>query len=356
MSKQADFTIISGQRGEEGLSKESLRAAMIGAKRRWHRPNSAKLHTLNGRISEYLDYKMLAVEHSTFKYFKEQLYKFSRWLGKENIRQIRPQTIIQYLVSRHRDGISTGMLNKLRCVIGSFFHWCTLMGYLDYNPAASLPTRMFRPKHKPHVTITEDEYARLKEFTFGKPVYFAIVCGWHTGLRISDIETLRWDEIDLKSDPPMIRKQPQKTSRSSGKIVEIPIHPELLEILKAYDEVREPGDEWVSEDLYYNRLNKASVSSTFGDTWEKAGLPGRKTFHALRHTAIQRWMDSCGDHVTVMSISGHMSASSLSRYYQPTKQRKMDVMGIPYDKHQTEVRNPSRLSEPQGSHGAYSPQ
>src|ERR1041385_1779037 len=44
---------------------------------------------------------------------------------------------------------------------------------------------------------TSDEYTALKRVTVGTPLHFAIILGWATGLRLSDVCLITWDSVDL---------------------------------------------------------------------------------------------------------------------------------------------------------------
>lgn len=63
-----------------------------------------------------------------------------------------------------------------------------------------------------------------------------LALGIYTGLRLGDVATLRWGEVDLVRG--IIRRVPNKTSRRNTKPVLIPIHPSLRAMLAEIPEAK----------------------------------------------------------------------------------------------------------------------
>ena len=127
---------------------------------------------------------------------------------------------------------------------------------------------------------------------------------WRTGLRIGDVLDLRINDIIL--DENTIRRKLQKT----GKLVEIPIPPELTEkILDIYDvERRKDGRiftikyEWVREFIR--------------DYAEEAGINKNVHPHMFRHGMATYLLNVKGvDMKTISNILGHKSIAITADIY-----------------------------------------
>jgi integrase len=218
------------------------------------------------------------------------------------------------------------------------------MGYIEMNPAATVPGNLFTPTRPERKVLTEPEYERAKRLAAGEEIYYLIVCGWHTGMRLQSACLLRWDEVDM--DDGMIHITPRKTMRH-GITAHIPIHQELMELLRARHAVR-GGDVYVSPEMaecYQGR--RIPIVFAMRRIFDGIGRPDA-SFHTLRHTAITRWMrHPNSDIVTVMDMSGHKDPKTLAKYVRPSEDKKRLIMGL--EKNETHL-----LGEPgsSGKHGA----
>ena len=99
----------------------------------------------------------------------------------------------------HKDGLREGLsresVDKIRDVLSSILGSAVKYGYLVSNPAAGLhlpPEKRGKRRHKPFVR--PEEFAALVELIsepYGTMVYVAV----YTGLRVSELIGLRWDDI-----------------------------------------------------------------------------------------------------------------------------------------------------------------
>jgi len=153
-----------------------------------------------------------------------------------------------------------------------------------------------------------------------------ITFGLYTGLRISDVATLRWSNIDLVNL--MITLRIQKT----GKSIKIPIAGPLarhLENLPSSDDPRAPLHPRAN--AVWEREGKTGrLGNQFAELLTDAGLRGPTTatgqgikgrrqghelsFHALRHSAVSMMKDAGIPEAVVMEIVGH-SSKEMSAHY-----------------------------------------
>ncbi len=156
-----------------------------------------------------------------------------------------------------------------------------------------------------------------------------ITIGIYTGLRLGDCCRLAWHEVDLTRG--IIQLVPRKT-RKFGKMVTIPIHPELLQWLAARQSVQtEPpsaAKEFVLPEIANMYLTEHwRIDNALKRIFSAAGirtsirLEGRNqdtpdaTFHSLRHTFVSFAANAGVPLPVVASIVGHSSTSMTRHYY-----------------------------------------
>ncbi len=154
----------------------------------------------------------------------------------------------------------------------------------------------------------------------------AVVIGIYTGLRLGDIQSLTWANLDLQQQELTIRTQ------KTGRVQILPLAKPLLrhiETLPAGDDPQAPlcpsfqgkTISWLSNQ-FFEIMASAGLVQSRGDHQKKEGKEGRSarrqlspiSFHALRHTATSLLKNAGVSDVVTRDIVGHESAA-ISRNY-----------------------------------------
>jgi integrase len=154
----------------------------------------------------------------------------------------------------------------------------------------------------------------------------AVLIGIYTGLRLGDVQSLTWANLDLQGKELTVRTQ------KTGRVQILPLAKPLLahiESLPAGDDPKAPlcptfqgkAVSWLSNQFYELMASAALVQSR-GDHQKKEGKAGRGarrqlspiSFHALRHTATSLLKNAGVSDVVARDIVGHESAA-ISRNY-----------------------------------------
>lgn len=163
----------------------------------------------------------------------------------------------------------------------------------------------------------------------------------YTGLRIGEICSLRWENIDLENKKIYVKntitriknideKKYCKTTiiidnpKSNSSIREIPLPDFIIPIInnvyknKSSNAYLVSGtDKFVETRTYFNRYKKILNS---------IGL-GKYNFHALRHTFATRCIENGCDAKTLSEILGHSNVKiTLERYVHPNYENKVKMM------------------------------
>ncbi len=135
-----------------------------------------------------------------------------------------------------------------------------------------------------------------------------ISIGFCTGMRLSKILALRWDQIDW--DEGMLRLDPGSRIKGVGKV---PIIPELHEVLDRWKTVTllaYPGCKYV---CHYNGKKITRIYTSWRSACKRVGLEG-KLFHDLRRSALRYLVRAGVPQSVAMMISGHKTAGVFKRY------------------------------------------
>jgi len=184
---------------------------------------------------------------------------------------------------------------------------------LDRNPAAKI--KKFREPNAKERILTIDEMKRLlaKASDDLRPV---LVVALNTGMRKSEILSLRWKDADF------VKGFIHIADSKSGRSRDIPMNGPVFETLHALDRSREfvfENPETKARVLDVKTAFKGACRRAKKDPDDKKdpGIVGVR-FHDLRHTAASRMVEAGIDLVTVSKILGHSSIQMTMRYAHPT--------------------------------------
>jgi len=135
-----------------------------------------------------------------------------------------------------------------------------------------------------------------------------------TGLRWSDIEKLKWSEVQHSDNLGyFIRFRQQKTNGAET----LPIAEEARELL---GEQKEPKER-VFTGLKYGNWNKTYLKDWLID----AGINKHITFHCARHTYATLQLTLGTDIYTVSKLLGHKNLSTTEIYAKVINEKKVEA-------------------------------
>ncbi|MEX0755685.1 MAG: tyrosine-type recombinase/integrase [Actinomycetota bacterium] len=142
--------------------------------------------------------------------------------------------------------------------------------------------------------------------------------GVYAGLRVSEIQHLDLDDVDLESLTLLVREG------KGGKDRELPIHPELGALIAGYLSTRVDTD--TDPALLLSRLGKRISIRALRDVVyrvsRQAGIAKRISPHKLRHTFATLLVDKGADTMVVRELLGHASVSTTQIYVHVSQRRK----------------------------------
>lgn len=213
--------------------------------------------------------------------------------------------------AKHKD-LAGRTRQKLTASLVSFLRWCVGMRYIDRSPAEGVApvVRVRGQKRDPVLSVNdaraflsacreayevekEDKNGRRWTETWTPPrdLYVAALVGLYTGLRQTNLFSFTQGHLDLELGWLFIPGAEMK----AGEDHEIPLRPELVDILRGYD------------------LPLVVNPRTIRKARKRAGLPG-VTWRSLRRT-FATWLEDCCTYACLQSLLAHSRTATVTGRY-----------------------------------------
>jgi integrase len=199
-------------------------------------------------------------------------------------------------------------------------------------------------KEKKEITVlTVESQKKLIDAAYNHEYGIAVHIAIMTGMRLSEVLALTWDDIDFQKCEIKVNKNLQRvkvddapskviiqnsTKTKAGNRI-IPLHQKLQTILKNYNptNIRPFKNKFVISDKFGNPIEPKRMINYFNDIVKDADIE-RVTFHALRHTFATRGLENGVDAKVMQEILGHTSITMTLDLYSHvlpnTKQAAID--------------------------------
>lgn len=270
-----------------------------------HLPHEKALNTTFFKMCELYIENHAKVNKRSWKDDEIIIKKHKRFFGDVLLNAIKTEDIEKYKGSR-RGLVKEATIDRELAVLKVIFKKATAWDYARHNPAKDV--RPYKEELKPVRILSPNERARLLTACpeYLRPI---VVMALKTGMRKGEILNLKWENVDL--DHQII----SVTHTKSKKLRDVPIHPELEDILRALPR----WSEYIFHGPHGERLNdEGKFRIGFVESRNAAGL-NDLTFHALRHNFASELAAKGADLRTIQEYLGHSSLMLLQRYAHVSK-------------------------------------
>ena len=283
------------------LSEEYIQSAKM-KKRSWDRDELSLSHILNMEVD-------------------------GKKLGEYNIEDITPKHILTYQEKRKREldakfdaaGDSQrdrnyASINREIACLKHIFYLAIDWEYTEKNPVARRSIKML-PEIRRERFLSEAEIGTLLNAAEGHT--YQIICfGLNTGMRLGEILSLKWKNIDIRKG--VIQVRHTKTNKDR----DVPINSFLSSILASLDQ---SGEYLFTYDRTGQRLQ--SIKKSFATALSKAQIDDFR-FHDLRHTFSSYLAMGGVEENTRAELLGHAKRTMTSTYTHASWKRKMEAVEI----------------------------
>lgn len=149
----------------------------------------------------------------------------------------------------------------------------------------------------------------------------AFLFGCFTGMRLSDIEALRWEQISLVNGAPFIDFRQQKT----GGVERLPLSEQAVRTLQAVKELHVEYAPSGSEHVFI-LPSRSVISKHLHKLGASAGLNWLLHFHSSRHTFATLALTQGNDLFTVSKLLGHREIGTTQVYSHIVDSKKVDAV------------------------------
>jgi integrase len=226
--------------------------------------------------------------------------------------------MIQRMYDEQVRQTSTYAANYNMTIYRIILNYAIRCGYTRHNPFEKV--RKKTTKHR-KVMWERDNVRAFLNVSFSRwqwrniGLIFYMIYEW--GQRVSDVLNLKWDNIDFNTNTVTI------TQSKRGATVKLPISEGLATMLKQQQKdfflssyvvpqmVRRQG-KWTPYSI-------ATLNNHVIDIMAEAKLDKELQLRDLRRTAITETIENGGDLLTVMQMSGHQHAASVTPYFVHTR-------------------------------------
>src|SRR4030095_3679302 len=269
-------------------------------------------------LTHWLDMKEQVRAGKTMDRYRQVIRDFVNSLGNRAnlpLSHVTPKDVLAYRNSITVSGKAPRTANLSVKVVSAAFNAAVRQHIIESNPATALESLPVKSEEKG--TFTPVQVAKLVRAAEGD-WRAAILLGYYTGARLSDVANMRWSAIDWSN------KIIGFTAHKTGKSVSLPIHPQLeSELLKNAGIGNAP--------MFPSLAGKGTggkhgLSGRFVAVMEKARIQGKRrqasggrrlsslSFHSLRHSFNSALANAGVSQEIRQKLTGHASAEMNTLY------------------------------------------
>lgn len=303
---------------------EAVRALKIERKKAfdseypWDKKRSVGLKRL---FDEFIE-KFAKVRRRSWRNDKAVLKNLLAHFGDKDCAKITIPDLEEYIAHCKEADDANGTINQRLSIFRRVLNWAKDRYDVPRNP---ITDKVMLPKEGRRIpkVVSVEEINRLFAITEAEYPHMVPVmkCGLLTGMRISEVQKLLWEHVDLENQIITVVVENSKNRRENL----IPINDDdlLKELwkLKALDKA-DSGHVFVYDNPRFNRITTIPVKLHFSEIVEKAGLKGKVTFHHFRHTVATTMLQNGTDLKTVSDFLGHASLKTTEIYLHTSLDRK----------------------------------
>jgi len=241
--------------------------------------------------------------------FSEELTR----LGINDPRHVNEHQVRSLIARLHRQGLGSRSLQRLLSAVRSYYRWLMKEGHADQDPAAAVKA----PKAQKKLPATLDTEAITQLLDIREETPLAIrdkavmELFYSSGLRLSELSGLRWDQLDTGSGLITVTGKGNKTRV-------VPVGSYTAAALKKWRKVRSNFAGFEDPHIFVSNrgtpLSTRSIQARIRYWARKQGLPQKVYPHLLRHSFASHMLESSGDLRAVQELLGHSDISTTQVY------------------------------------------
>lgn len=249
----------------------------------------------------------------TLDAYRRDLDALNAWASAhdvEDLAAVYTDQLRQFVASEHRRGLSPKSLQRRLSACRSFYTWLLKHGRIAASPATGLRAPK-APRKLPQV-LDVDEAVQLVELPTDAPLGLrdraVLELLYSSGLRVSELCTLRWRDLDLTDGLVTVLGK-------GGKQRSVPVGSHARRALEDWrrDSAGQPTN-FVFPGRGDGAITARAVQLRLRQLAQRQGLFKRVHPHLLRHSFASHVLESSGDLRSVQELLGHADISTTQIY------------------------------------------
>ncbi len=323
------YTTPEGKRKWEAIGSSKRQAELVLAKRKVEIAEDRYFSTPKGRkwtygtlLDRYLEYAKVAKRASTYETDTYWAKHLREAFGGILLKDVTVAKVTTYLEGKLASGYAPATVGHHLALLKHSFTMAVRWALLPVNPILGVhpPVKINNERVR---YLNADEIDRLLEHC--TPLWRnAALIALYTGMRKSEIFTLRWEQIDFSG---CFARLPD-SKNGEGRLV--PLDPVALDTYRTIQgEQVQLGLN--SSFVFMNPKTKKPYRADSHKTWDrilvKAGFTDLH-FNDLRHTMASHLRMAGIDLLTIGEILGHRDLRMTKRYAHVAPSYKLKAVGV----------------------------
>jgi integrase len=316
----------SADQARAGVLTESKAREIIGAILEHTTGQAMQQWTVRSWVAHWLDIKEKSASPKTMAKYRQVLRDFEKSLGSRAnlpLVHVTSADALRYRNAILEAGRGDMTANQSMKVVGAAFNAAVKQDHISRNPCGALDSLAAKARRAAtkRATFTPTQVAKLAGAADGD-WRAAILFGYYTGARLSDVANMRWEAIDLD------KNEITFTASKTGKEITLPLHADLRRVL-----LRLPRG-IAKAPLFSSLAGRGTggahgLSGRFAAIMERAGIErkmmsvvkgGREiadlSFHSLRHSFTSALANANVAEEIRMKLTGHSTREVHAGYTQ----------------------------------------
>jgi len=294
--------------------------------------NGLTFEAADTRLNEFLLEWLKAVSLSSTKsthltYTWTTRRRITPYIGNVKLMDLRPDRIQRFYHHLQEKGVSNHAVHVTHKTLRAAMNHAVKLGLLAKNPCSgTIPPKPEQVEMK----FYDDQQVKIllkTALAIGDrfhPLYYIAI---HTGMRISELLGLKWEDIDWNLKTLKVKRQIKHFKGESYTFTEVKsrsgirtirLGQQALEVLKEHKKeqkflISSVGEDWVDLDLVFpsnigTPVTGSNLRRAFRRLLKASGLP-KIRFHDLRHTAASLMLNHGIPVLIVSKRLGHSKPS-----------------------------------------------
>jgi len=243
----------------------------------------------------------------------DQLLAFLATEGIDEPARVTQHHVRAFIAQRHRQGLGGKSLQRMLSAVRSLYRWMLREGLAEHNPAT--PVRAPKSPRRLPATLDADSIGQLLEIPCDTPLAIrdkAIMeLFYSSGLRLSELAGLRWEQLDLGSGMVTVTGKGNRTRM-------VPVGRMAAQALLEWRKIRSEFASFEQPNVFVsqrgNPISPRTIQARIRYWARHQGIPQNIHPHLLRHSFASHMLESSGDLRAVQELLGHVDISTTQVY------------------------------------------